>query len=56
MLFWILLPLLGLVVFGLGIAMHVLWIPAAVLMTAWLIGFERHTRHPGARPFGRARR
>lgn len=56
MLFWILLPLLGLAVFGFGIVLHVLWIAAAILLAAWVVGFERHTRHPGVRPFGRARR
>jgi len=56
MLFWILLLLLGLAAFGFGIALHVLWIAAAVLLAAWVVGFERHTRHPGVRPFGRVRR
>ncbi|MEV6012887.1 hydrophobic protein [Streptomyces sp. NPDC051976] len=56
MFFWILLLLLGLIAFGLGIQIHALWIGAAVLLTAWVVGFERHTRHPGLRPFGRVRR
>jgi len=31
--------LLVLLVFGLGFAIHVLWIVAAVLLVLWLIGF-----------------
>ncbi|WP_327288966.1 hydrophobic protein [Streptomyces sp. NBC_01198] len=56
MLLWILLLLLGLVAFALGIEIHLLWIAAAVLLAAWLVVIERHTRRPGTRPSGRARR
>jgi hypothetical protein len=56
MFFWILLLLLGLVAFGFGIIVHALWIAAALLLATWLIGFERYTRHPDVRPFGRVRR
>lgn len=31
--------LLVLVVFGLGFALHVLWVLAAVLLVLWLVGF-----------------
>ncbi|WP_329174676.1 hydrophobic protein [Streptomyces sp. NBC_01477] len=56
MFLWILLLLLGVAAFGLGIEIHALWIAAAVLLAAWLIGFEHHTRHPAARPFTRPRK
>jgi len=53
---WILLLVLGLVAFGLGIVEPAMRIVAVVLFGAWLIGFERDTRHPGAPPFSRAHR
>lgn len=54
--FWILLLLLILVVFGLGFTMQILWWVAAVLLVVWVVGFTKRGRTGGRRRYSRGRR
>ncbi|GGX87019.1 hydrophobic protein [Streptomyces hiroshimensis] len=53
---WIVLLLLTLLLFGLGFAMHLLWIAAGVVLIVSVFGLGRRTRSRGGSRYGRARR
>ncbi|MFI1252768.1 hydrophobic protein [Streptomyces netropsis] len=52
MIFWTVLLLLALLLFGFGFTMHVLWFAAALVLIVWIVGFGRRTRSRGGFRYG----